>query len=81
MSEGLLEQILPLDYIGPLGLNILDVDVTVNEINTAINKANKGKASGIDEVHVEIFTNEYAVRFLHKVFSVYFVNRTFPSIF
>ena len=45
MSEGLLEQILPLDDVG---LNLLDIDITVNEINTAmaINNANKGKASG-----------------------------------
>ena len=44
-SDGLLEQNLPLDDVG---LNILDADITVNEINTAINNTNKGKASGID---------------------------------
>ena len=51
-SDGLLEQTLPLDDVG---LNILDADITVNEINTAINNANKGKASGVDESHVEFF--------------------------
>ena len=39
-------------------LNILDADITVDEINTAIDNANKGKASGIDEIHVEFLVNE-----------------------
>ena len=76
-SDGLVEQTLPLDVVG---LNILDADITVNEINTAINNANKGKASGIDEIHVEFLANENAVRFLHKLFNVCFVNGIFPSM-
>ena len=74
-SDGLLEQNLPLDDVG---LNILDADITVNEINTAINNANKGEASGIDEIHVEFLANENAVRFLYKLFNVCFVNGIFP---
>jgi hypothetical protein len=71
------EQRVPSD---PTGLNILDSEISINEINIAIQASNKGKASGVDGIHVEFLATERVVNFLHKLFNLCFLKGIFPSM-
>jgi hypothetical protein len=68
------------DPSDPTGLNILDSEISINEINIAIQASKKGKASGVDGIHVEFLGTERVVHFLHKLFNLCFLKGIFPSM-
>ena len=61
--------------------DILDLEVTFEEVNTAIDSQKVGKACGIDGIQVEILKNapNALKRTIHRVLSTIFDNGKFPS--
>lgn len=59
--------------------DILNCGITVEEVKTAIFNAKQGKASGFDNIPIDIFRNNCSISFLHILFSVCFTTGFIPS--
>ena len=53
--------------------------ISILDVKKAIDDAKKGKASGIDNIPVEVLKNDTAVSFLHVLFNICFDNGIVPS--
>ena len=53
--------------------------ISIFEVKEAIDAAKRGKASGIDNIPVEVLKNDTAVSFLHVLFNVCFDNGSVPA--
>jgi phage tail protein X len=48
---------------------LLAEEISVEEVCNAVNTVKKGKASGVDNIQVDVFCNQTCVLFLHKLFN------------
>jgi hypothetical protein len=60
--------------------DILDQEITINDIITALRKSKKGKATGVDEIPVEVLCNENCMQFLCDLFNACFQSGVFPEM-
>ena len=58
----------------------MDKDISLEEVRSAIKSVNKGKASGEDNIPVEVLANEQCIRFLHKLFNISFSTGIIPEV-
>ena len=59
---------------------LLSEEITMDETICAINKANIGKASGNDNIPVDVLTNRNCAQVLHKLFSTFFITGKVPEM-
>ena len=53
--------------------------ISILEVKKAIDAAKRGKATGIDNIPMEVMKNDTAVSFLHVLFNICFDNGSVPS--
>jgi len=76
-SDVVIEQSVPCDDVG---INILNAEITVSEIEMAIKASSKGKACGEDDIPLEVLCNENIVGFLCKMFNECFSKGSYPEV-
>ena len=59
---------------------IFNEHISISEVKTALDRSKKGKASGIDQIPVEVLRNDTSVSFLHVLFNGCFDKGIIPSM-
>ena len=59
---------------------IFNEHISIFEVKKALDRSKKGKASGIDQIPVEVLCNDTSISFLHVLFNVCFDKGIIPSM-
>lgn len=60
------------------GSELLNIDFSREEVMCAVNKAKRGKATGVDEIPVDVY--KAAISYLHQLFSMCFDPGRIPNL-